>query len=246
MKIRYLIFICLFIAACGKEQPNSTQDSSNPSSNPVTPINTTPIPSGYDFETNGIPKFAADNYIELSKITRISKFRSGEGHDYSDSFEACRSMKHYYQPYSNVSWADVKIYSPVAGKIEKLDVEWAGTQVHIVPDAYPDFKIILFHVNLNPSLVVGSKLVSGQQIGTHIGSQTTSDITVSVNTTKGFRLISWFDIMTDALFDQYKNRGILTRSSVIISKADRDASPLSCTGEAFANKGIIENWVNLN
>ena len=55
------MFILLLIAACGKEQPNSTQATSNTTSNPVTSINTTPKPSGYDFETNGIPKFAAGN-----------------------------------------------------------------------------------------------------------------------------------------------------------------------------------------
>ena len=54
----------------------------------------------YDIDAKGIPQFAGVDYIELAKISRISKFRSGIGHDYSDDFEQCRSMKHYYMPIS--------------------------------------------------------------------------------------------------------------------------------------------------
>ena len=42
----------------------------------------------YDVDANGIPKFVTVDYIELGKIYRISKFRSGEGHYYSDDFES--------------------------------------------------------------------------------------------------------------------------------------------------------------
>jgi hypothetical protein len=52
----------------------------------------------YDTDANGVPRFAESNCIELHKISRISKFRSGAGHDYSDDFETCRSMKHYFDP----------------------------------------------------------------------------------------------------------------------------------------------------
>lgn len=44
----------------------------------------------YNVNDRGIPKFVPMNYIELSKISRISKFRSGAGHDSSDDFERCR------------------------------------------------------------------------------------------------------------------------------------------------------------
>jgi hypothetical protein len=247
MKPCYFLFILLIISACSKQQPATPDAGANSIQNPAAPPPKVQTPSGYDFEANGIPKFATANYIELSKIEKISKFRSGEGHDYSDSFEQCRSMKHYYQPYFNISdWGVIKIYSPVAGAIVKVDDEWAGKQVHIMPDNYPDFKVILFHVNLNTALVAGSKVTAGQQLGTHISSATSSDITISINTTKGFKLISWFDVMTDQLFNEYKSRGMLTRTDAIISKNERDLNPLSCSGEAFANKGTIENWVNLN
>ena len=42
-----------------------------------------------------IPQFVTHDYIDLDKITYITKFRSGSGHDYSDDYESCRNMKHY-------------------------------------------------------------------------------------------------------------------------------------------------------
>ena len=102
-----------------------------------------------------LPEFVDVNYIELDKIHRISKFRSGEGHDYSDDFESCRSMKHYFQPDSSVDWSLIKIYSPVSGVIVRLYEEWAGTQLQIQSSKYPDFTFIIFHVNLSNPLNEG-------------------------------------------------------------------------------------------
>lgn len=154
-------------------------------------------------------------------------------------------MKHYFQPVAGTDWSTVKIFAPFSGTIVKVDDEWAGKQVHIVPDGYQYFKVIIFHVNLNSSLKVDSKVSSGQQIGTHVGTQTMSDITIGIETTKGWKLVSPFDVMTDDVFNLYKARGISSRSQAIITKAQRDADVLSCTGETFANKGTLENWVTL-
>ena len=52
----------------------------------------------YDLDSMRTPIFASSDYINLAKISRVSRFRSGEGHDHSDDFESCRSMKHYYHP----------------------------------------------------------------------------------------------------------------------------------------------------
>jgi hypothetical protein len=66
----------------------------------------------YDVASNGIPKFVADDYVYVASVGRISKFRSGAGHDFSDDFESCRSMKHYYEP-DVVDWSTLGVYSPV-------------------------------------------------------------------------------------------------------------------------------------
>ena len=201
----------------------------------------------YDVDKLGIPKFVAVDYIELSKITKISRFRSGIGHDYSDDFEDCRSMKHYFVPYADSDWSSVKIFSPVSGKIEKIFEEWAGTQLWIVPDDYPAFKFIIFHINLSTPLAKGDVVSAGQQLGTHISAETSSDIAVGINTPDGWKLVSYFDVMTDALFEKYQARGVNTRNAAIISKEERDADPLVCSeeGGVFIGEGNIENWVYL-
>jgi len=178
---------------------------------------------------------ATADYIELGRIIWISKFRSGEGHDYSDDYESCRSMKHYFVPDSY----PVKIFSPVNGKIIYLTEEWAGMQVGIEAGSRT---FIIFHVNVLSSVNIGDSVAAGQQIGTHVGNQTWSDIAVR----EGGRLLSYFDVMTDAVFQNYRNRGVGARSDLIISRAERDANPLNCSGDNFLNKGTIPNWVYLN
>jgi len=199
----------------------------------------------YNVDSKGIPKFVSVNYIELDKIEKISKFRSGEGHDYSDNFETCRSMKHYYSPFDTLVWNNIKVYSPVAGSIVRIREEWAGTQLEIRSDEYPAFTFIIFHINMPETPKIGDKLAKGQQLGTHIGAQTTSDIAVGVNTSQGYKLVSYFDVMTDSLFALYQGRGLDTRSDAIITKEERDADPLNCDGESFTTRGTLENWVIL-
>ncbi|GAI87611.1 unnamed protein product [marine sediment metagenome] len=57
-------------------------------------------------------------------------FRSGIGHDYSNDFESCRSMNHYFNPKFNgsVDWSTVQIFSPVSGTVSKIwEEKVAGT-----------------------------------------------------------------------------------------------------------------------
>ena len=64
----------------------------------------------------GLPQFVIASHIDVEQIEFISKFRSSAGHDFSDSFESCCSMKHYYRP---LDYYDSRftqpIYSPVDG-----------------------------------------------------------------------------------------------------------------------------------
>ena len=211
-----ILTLCAWIFVPGCKSPLHPSDDSNGSS------------------TSGAVQATAD-YIELARISRISKFRSGVGHDYSDSTESCRSMKHYFVPSSY----PVKIFSPVAGTISYLTEEWAGTQVGIQAGSRT---FVIFHVNVFSSIKAGQSVAAGQQIGTHIGSQTWSDIAVW----EGERLLSYFNVMTDAVFQNYRNRGVGARADLIISRAARDAAPLTCNGDTFLNQGTITNWFNLN
>jgi len=231
-----IIFLMIMITTC-----NTTSENGEPNGNGNGNENGT-----YDVDTLGIPQFVTENYLNLTKIYRISKFRSSVGHSYSDDFESCRSMKHYFQPRTSINWASVEIYSPVNGTIQALNDGWAGTQVHVKSTEFPAFIFILFHVNLSGSFTIGQAVSAGQQLGTHIGSQTMSDIAIGVSTPTGWKYISYFDTMTNSLFTEYQARGINNRNTFIISLSSRDNDPLTCDGEDFLTYGSLANWVILN
>lgn len=193
-----------------------------------------------------MPRFVAHDYIELTNITRISRFRSGEGHDYSDDVEDCRSMKHYFVPrFASVDASTIPVSAPVTGTVERIRQEWAGVQVEIQAADYPAFRVILFHVNATIPIQEGTRLQAGQRIGTHIGNQTSSDVAIAVDSTLGRRYVSWFEAITDELMAGYQALGIASRAAAIISRAERDTSPLTCNGETFSSPGTLPNWVNL-
>ena len=123
--INIILILCFFssfnfINGCSDESENPQENSDI-----------------WDIDKNSIPKFVGTEYIELAKIYRISKFRSSVGHDYSDAFEDCRSMKHYFEPRGDVDWSTIKITCPVTGSITRVDQEWAGTKLEIVSKEYP-------------------------------------------------------------------------------------------------------------
>lgn len=195
--------------------------------------------------------FVKHNYIELDKIANISRFRSSEGHDYSDTYETCSSMKHYFRPKNDVDAASIKIFSPVDGEVFIIFDEEAGKQIYIKSDLKPDHYFAIFHVNLLEGIVKGTKLTAGQQIGTHIGDQSWSDIAVMTgNPPEDFHLISYFNVISDDIFYKYTARGATSREQFIITKEQRAADPLNCSdnpdNENFGNAGTIENWVYLN
>ena len=184
-----------------------------------------------------IPQFVSHDYIDLDKIEYVSKFRSGSGHDYSDDYETCRSMKHYYHPHSSVSdWTSVDIYSPVDGTIVDLSVS-NGTRVTIQSSLNPAYQFIIFHVDILQGIIKGHEVAAGERIGNHANNSTISDIAVRIFTLDDGmpkkQLISYFDVMTDSLFSDYQARGLEDRGDVIISAEDRDNDPLNCLNEEF-------------
>ena len=185
----------------------------------------------YDVAALGVPKFVSVNYIDVSRIFALSRFRSSAGHDYSDDFEHCRSMKHYFM----FPDANTVLKAPVAGTVTRIFDEWAGTQVQITSSVQPAFTFILFHVNLGKPLLLGDSVQEGQVLGTHIGTQTYSDIAVGVNVPGGYRLVSYFETLTDAGFAPFKARGIADPGQLIIPRAVRDAAPYQCSGQDFIN-----------
>lgn len=189
--------------------------------------------SEYDFEIQGTPHNILDaNYIDLSKIERISRFRSAIGHSFNNGSETCRSMKHYYQPKLSEDWTKVDIFAPAAGTILRLRVDGAyGYQVTLRPFNLPSFDVIIFHVNLDSQIVEGSWVEAGEHIGRHASQNTMSDIAVGYKPREGGKLISFFEVMTDEVFEEYNLRGVNSREAAIISKEERDADPVPCVDE---------------
>ena len=192
-----------------------------------------------------LPQILEANYIDLSQIGSISKFRSSEGHDYSDAFESCRNMKHYFKPKADADSASIRIFSPITGIVIRTQEEWAGTKIDIRPDRHPAFLITIFHVRLVSPLRPGDKVAAGQQLGFHIGKQTWSDIAVSISANNRRKFVSYFEVMPDSIFEEYRNRGVLSRDSAIISKQTRDSDPLTCQEGKFTSHGRLPSWILL-
>lgn len=205
-----------------------------------------------DIDPNNPPKFIEADFIDLSKVTTVSKFRSNQGHDFSDSYETCRSMKHYYgsQPPKEIMEAfskngkdakvtmfqkepdpvsSIDIYSPVNGKIISMSEETTpiGKQIHIVPDNAPGFVVRLFHVFPDENIKALSKVKAGQHIGLIHRYQST-DISVQYQYLNKLRFVSYFSVMTDEVLAKYIARGAISRDDFIVSKDYRDSHPLQC------------------
>lgn len=194
-------------------------------------------------------EFIQADFVDLSKIFMISKFRSGSGHDFSGNGETCRSMKHYFAP----NWSqegqklrdannnippepdgktDIDIFSPVDGTITGVQSEQMpiGEQIYIQPELAKDYTIRLFHIYKSTGIKKGSKVTAGQKIGV-IGQYSSTDIAVQKGRNN---FISYFDVMPDSIFATYIDRGAKSKNEMVISKAERDANPLQCNGEQFA------------
>jgi hypothetical protein len=217
--------------------------------------------SKYDIEANGIPQFIGHDFTQLHKIEKISKFRSGFGHSFTDGSETCRSMKHYYTPYEIYRENDnIEIYSPVDGTIVSVsgEGEGAGTplknkEMQIRPNDQPAFILAIFHCDIvSPDISTGRNVEAGELIGyarmyyeEWQEYVTSFDIAVWVNTPYGMRLVPYFDVMEDNVFNDYISRGAVSRADFTITKEARDADPLECSGESFVTEGNLENWVTL-
>ena len=233
LKIFILLFVVATISDC--EEKDNRDDSDNSKS------------GTWDVDNTPLPQFVEVNYIELNKIISISRYRSGEGHDYSDGSEDCRCMKHYFHPIDSLDWTAIKIVSPVAGTITRCYEEWAGTQIEIESIDYPAFRFTIFHVKLSSIKNIGDKVMAGEELGHHIGNQTWSDIAVWVNDpTHHGRLVSYFQVLNEDVLNKYKGRGISSIDDLIIPKAERDDHPLTCNGETFTSSETLQSWVMLS
>lgn len=206
-----------------------------------------------------MPRFATAFYLDLAQIERVSRFRAGVGHDYSDSYERCRSMKHYLCPIpcpgsgapppavTPPPWTELEVRSPITGTVARLDGEQTfGTQLVLEPSGHPGIRVKIFHVTPISDLAPGSPVTAGQLLGTHASTQTMSDIAVEQDLADGFRLISFFETLSDEAFAPFAAYGLTSRAALQISPEERDAAPLTCEGERFMSPDPLEDWLALS
>lgn len=203
----------------------------------------------YDVDARGVPPIAVAHVFDPEAIGRVSLFRSSEGHDYSDSQESCRSMKHYFAPRGLAGGETLSdplpVASPVSGVIRRVRSESNAQdeQLWIEPDEAPAFRVVLFHVETRDGLAVGQRVEAGEVLG---GVTRISDVAMWVHPFSASRLVSLFDAMPDAIFADWQARGVEDRDALILSREARDADPLRCDGEAFLTAGTLPAWVTLD
>jgi hypothetical protein len=204
-----------------------------------------------------VAPFVDVDFTDLALIEEISLFRSSAGHDYSDDCEDCRSMKHYFAPFLPFRVNDtVPVFSPADGQIVSVTPEGHGAspglrnkQVRIRSALHPEVTFILFHIDLASALAPGALVTAGEALGHArlyyddlLETAHDFDIGVRVHTPFGERHVSWFSVVTDALFASYTARGVPNREALILSPAARDADPLACAGDAFTSVGVLPAW----
>jgi len=205
------------------------------------------------------PQFIQADFVELDKVYMISKFRSGDGHDFSvGSGENCRSMKHYFStmdanqpdykqeggmdksamPMPTID-KDVKIFSPVDGTLSAINYDQVqfDQELDVVPDQYPELTVRIMHVQLAPG-VTGGKVKAGDTIGLVLANQS-FDLAIDFKSGNESGFISYFAAMPDSIFAKYQARGITSRDEMITSKEYRDAHPFQC---APGTENFLENY----
>lgn len=221
------------------------------------------------------PKFIQADFVELDKVFSISKYRSGVGHDYGDSGETCRSMKHYFSSMNAsapkykltlaqkewpkpVEGKDVTIFSPVDGRVLMITHQkergWVGDEIKIVTDARPKITLRLMHVTpINSDIKMGKKVKAGEKVGLVLANQS-FDLAMGQTTFFKSQNISYFAAMQDSVFAKYQARGVKSRDDLIVTKEYRDAHPFQCiagseefvVNYADGPEGEAENMVHLS
>jgi hypothetical protein len=127
----------------------------------------------------------------------------------------------------------IKFLAPADGTIgDVVNSEAHGEieqQFTIASTEYPGYYFGFYHVKLDPSLGNGSEVTAGQQIGTLGNEESYAEISVEARiNSREKHLMSFLEVATDKVFEEYRARGVNSVSDVIITKEVRDANPIGC------------------
>lgn len=136
-------------------------------------------------------------------------------------------------------------YSPVDGWVTGTgESSGVGNMIEIMPDNAPQWRIKMYHVWIDPSIHLFSHLKAGQVIGKSYMDIGWGDIAIHYRFVGGERLVSYFQVLPDNLFEKYKARGVKSRDDLIISKEFRDAHPLECLNNRGETSDYAKNYTD--
>jgi biotin carboxyl carrier protein len=194
------------------------------------------------------PRFVEHNFMDLDHVDRISKFRGAYGHDYSSSDEeTCRSMKHYlvFDSRNNRTMsAETMYYAPVDGTVVAVrydDRDPADARVQVVSSEYPS--VLFRYHHIDPNVTEGQRVDAGQPIGHVTLTHSGGEIAVAQYWNGTSQQVSFFKIASDEVFQQYRERGVESRSQLVFSEQHRDDNPLVCPDDSdhyFAGRKDVD------
>lgn len=201
--------------------------------------------------------------FRLQDIASITKFRSCVGHDYSEgssdgqatstdpAFEKFRSMKHYIRPIADNPGDQTPVFAPFNGVVGQVAPDLGltsdgstfadpGDQIHLVPDANPDYDFTFMHVS-GVTVKAGDRIQAGEQLGYY---QVPPGFTPGVGT---FDLVvsqykvaalmqgavlkfSFMNFLAPPVAASFAAAG-LTPDTLVWPRAYRDAHPCQMTGQ---------------
>merc|ERR1719242_786174 len=154
------------------------------------------------------------SHIPVKYIHRISTYRSAIGGSWPgiNSFfnhnQTCASLKHWFEPFPDLNFEEVIVYSPLQGKIIEVTYsdgrtnESHGWDIRISgspEDGYGSFIVQIEHVNItdHDQITAGKIINLGYPIGHHIGSFVNSGIAVLNTSYEDGEYISMFRVIDD-------------------------------------------------
>ena len=180
--------------------------------------------------------------VDLTQIEDISKYRSCAGHDrsgwsFEQTLETDRSMKHYFFPVPAFQGTTdkVKMFAPFDGAVTAISLEkdkvggrpHNGNGITLSPDLDKNAFFGFGHIYFVHDFKVGDRVKAGDLLGYAALGDKGNDFDLDLmGPQQGPTEIlgSIFDHMSPKVLADFAAVGV-TPQNVIITQADRDASP---------------------
>lgn len=156
------------------------------------------------------------NYVDVSQIAYVSKFRSCSGHEYYSDTDTGTSNKHYFIPIDSLDDTNdkIKTYAIWDGEITELN---PVTPCEFIPGPNEDhycrgqhicihsgpYDARYMHVALKEGLGIGSKVQAGDFIGYADTRGGGNSFDLAILTHRDNETKSFFELMPDSVFAEY-------------------------------------------